>query len=75
MGGGLTFEQAPPIAAMLEPTFTHTARNQDLEPAPGTSTNNNTILQQASVFYGGQFMEMLEHWLRSPMTGPRSTPF
>jgi hypothetical protein len=54
MGGGLTFEQAPPIAAMLEPTFTHTARNQDSEPAPGTSTNNNTILQQASVFYGGQ---------------------
>jgi hypothetical protein len=54
MGGGLTFEEAPPIAAMLIPTFTHTARNQDTEPAPGTSTNNNTILQQVSVFYGGQ---------------------
>jgi hypothetical protein len=53
-GGGLTFEEAPPIAAMVIPTFTHTARNQDSEPAPGTSTNNNTILQQASVFYGGQ---------------------
>ena len=54
MGGGLTFEEAPPIAAMLAPTFTHTARNQDTPPAPGTSTNNNTILQQASLFYGGQ---------------------
>jgi hypothetical protein len=54
LGGGLTLEEAPPIAAMLAPTFTHTARNQDSEPAPGTSTNNNTILQQASVFYGGQ---------------------
>jgi hypothetical protein len=43
-GGGLTFEEAPPIAAMLQPTFTHTARNQDSEPAPGTSTTNNTIL-------------------------------
>ena len=53
-GGGLTFEEAPPIAAMLQPTFTHTARNQDSEPAPGTSTNNNTILEAASVFYGGQ---------------------
>jgi hypothetical protein len=53
MGGGLTFEEAPPIAAMVIPTFTHTARNQDAQPAPGTSSNNNTILQQASVFYGG----------------------
>jgi hypothetical protein len=54
MGGGLTFEEAPPIAAMVIPTFTHTARNQDAPPAPGTSSNNNTVLQQASVFYGGQ---------------------
>jgi len=53
MGGGLTFEEAPPIAVMVAPTFTHTARNQDSEPAPGTSTNNNTILQQTSLFYGG----------------------
>jgi hypothetical protein len=53
MGGGLTFEEAPPIAAMLVPTFTHTARNQDVQPAPGTSSNNNTVLQQTSLFYGG----------------------
>jgi hypothetical protein len=53
MGGGLTFEQAPPIAGMLVPTFTHTERNQDTPPASGTHTNNNTVLQQASIFYGG----------------------
>ena len=53
MGGGLTFEQAPPIAGMLIPTFTHTARNQDAPPTPDTHTNNNTVLQQASLFYGG----------------------
>jgi len=53
MGGGLTFEQAPPVAAMVVPTFTHTARNQDAPPAPDTFSNNNTVLQQASVFYGG----------------------
>jgi len=53
MGGGLTFEEAPPIAAMLIPTFTHTERNQDSPPTPDTHTNNNTVLQQASVFYGG----------------------
>src|SRR5450631_640306 len=53
MGGGLTFEEAPPIAAMVIPTFTHTARNQDTPPASGTHTNNNTVMQQASIFYGG----------------------
>src|SRR5664279_2620697 len=39
MGGGLTFEEAPPIAAMLVPSFTHTARNQDTPPVSGTHTN------------------------------------
>lgn len=53
-GGGLTFEEAPPLAAMLVPTFTHTARNQDTPPLGDAHTNNNTILQQASLFYGGQ---------------------
>ena len=53
MGGGLTFEEAPPIAAMLVPSFTHTARNQDTPPVSGTHTNNNTVMQQASIFYGG----------------------
>jgi hypothetical protein len=54
LGGGLTFEEAPPLAAMLVPTFTHTARNQDTPPLGDAHTNNNTILQQVSVFYGGQ---------------------
>src|SRR3984893_5959093 len=59
MGGGLTFEQAPPIAAMLVPTFTHTARNQDMPPLGDAHTNNNTILQQARLFYGGTIYENL----------------
>ena len=54
LGGGLTFEEAPPLAAMLIPTFSHTARNQDTPPLGDAHTNNNTILQQASVFYGGK---------------------
>ncbi|HEY8084338.1 MAG TPA: hypothetical protein VIE69_01895, partial [Methylophilaceae bacterium] len=45
MGGGLTFEEAPPLAAMLVPSFTHTARNQDAPPVSGTHTNNNTVMQ------------------------------
>lgn len=52
-GGGLTITQAPPIAAMVVPTFTHTDRNQDSPPAYNTYSNNNTVLQQASLFYGG----------------------
>jgi len=55
----LTFEQAPPIAGMLIPTFTHTARNQDTPPLGDAHTNNNTILQQASLFYGGKIYENL----------------
>ncbi len=51
MGGGI---KVPPLAAMLTPAFTHTDRNQDTPPAPNTYSNNNTILQQGSVFYGGQ---------------------
>ena len=42
LGGGLTFEEAPPLAAMLIPTFTHTARNQDTPPLGDAHTNNNT---------------------------------
>jgi hypothetical protein len=54
MGGGLSFDEAPPVAAMVIPTFTHTQLNQDAPPTPWTHTNNNVILQQASLFYGGQ---------------------
>jgi hypothetical protein len=53
-GGGLTFEQAPPIAAMVMGSFTHTGVNQDSPPEPWTHTNNNWLLQQASIFYAGQ---------------------
>jgi hypothetical protein len=38
---------------MLVPTFTHTARNQDTPPLGDAHTNDNTILQAASLFYGG----------------------
>ena len=45
LGGGDS--KLPPIAAMVLPTFTHTQ-------APHTGVNDNLVLQQASVFYGGQ---------------------
>jgi hypothetical protein len=59
MGGGMTLQEAPPIAAMLIPTFTKTAIRQDAPPTnpngyPIAHTNDNFIMQQASLFYGGQ---------------------
>ncbi len=53
-GGGLTFDQAPPLSGLLIPSFSHTQNNQDAPPVPWSHTNNNTILQQASLFYAGQ---------------------
>jgi hypothetical protein len=58
MGGGLSFMEAPPIAGMIVPTFTHTAVRQDTPPTntngyPIAHTNDNLVLQQASLFYGG----------------------
>jgi hypothetical protein len=53
----------PPIAAMLLPTFSHTAAPYDspsspslqaVPPPPGLHANNNFVTQQATVFYGGQ---------------------
>jgi hypothetical protein len=59
MGGGLSNTEAPPIAAMLLPTFTKTKVQQDAPPTnangyPIAQVNNNLVMQQASLFYGGQ---------------------
>jgi hypothetical protein len=59
MGGGLPLAEAPPIAGMLIPTFTKTKVQQDAPPTnpngyPIAHVNDNAILQQASLFYGGQ---------------------
>lgn len=59
MGGGMSIEEAPPISAMLIPTFTKTNVRQDTAPTnpngyPIAHTNNNLVMQQASLFYGGQ---------------------
>lgn len=46
-----------PLSAMLVESFTHTARAQVDPPADGFSRNNNTELQQASVFLAGRLSE------------------
>lgn len=44
----------PPFAAMLQPSFTHTAAAQPTSAAPGFSRNNNFALTQLSLFYSGR---------------------
>lgn len=44
----------PPIAVMLQPSFTHTEKAQAGGAAPGFGNNNNFALTQASVFYAGR---------------------
>lgn len=43
-----------PLSMMLIESFTHTAKAQTSAPANGFSTNDNTELQQASVFLAGR---------------------
>ncbi|HEX2939743.1 MAG TPA: hypothetical protein VHO91_01765 [Rhodopila sp.] len=48
-----------PLSAMLVESFTHTRKAQSDPPADGFSRNNNTELQQASVFLAGRLSEHL----------------
>ena len=55
-GYTLSAEQTdlPPIAAMLQPSFTHTQAAQPGGAAPGFSGNNNFAVTQLSLFYSGR---------------------
>ena len=75
LGGGMTLEQAPPIAMMVIGSFTHTGVNQDAPPAPWTHTNNSWLLQQLSLFYGGQIWGNLGGFIQAPTTAPPSICF
>ncbi len=46
--------ELPPIAVMLQPSFTHTQQGQAGGAAPGFKDNNNPALTQASLFYAGR---------------------
>ena len=43
-----------PLAVMLQPSFTHTQKDQAGGAAPGFNDNNNYALTQASIFYAGR---------------------
>lgn len=44
----------PPVAVMLEPSYTHTQSGQSGGAAPGFRDNNNYAMTQASLFYAGR---------------------
>jgi len=44
----------PPVAVMLQPSFTQTESGQAGGAAPGFAPNSNFALTQASVFYAGR---------------------
>ncbi|XRD86282.1 cytochrome C [Dyella acidisoli] len=48
-----------PLALMVIESYTHTAKAQTSPPANGFDTNNNTQLQQASVFLAGRITDHL----------------
>ena len=47
------------LSAMAVESFTHTQQPQATPPAPNYGLNNNTELEQASIFYGGK---LADHW-------------
>ncbi len=49
----------PPLALVLQPGFTHTAKTQEPKPVDGFNGNNNTALSQASLFYAGRIYDKL----------------
>jgi hypothetical protein len=46
----------PPVAVMLQPSFTHTQASQPDGAAPRFGDNNNFALTQASFFYAGRLL-------------------
>ena len=58
--------QLPPLAVMLQPSFTHTAEPQAGGAAPGFQANDNFALTQLSVFYAGRLFGPYADKLMSP---------
>lgn len=71
--GGYTLEGGnstlPPVAFMLQPTFTHTASGQPGGAAPGFGPNDNLELQQASVFTGGRITPDIGAFVQATYAG------
>jgi len=79
MGGGLSNTEAPPIAAMLLPTFTKTKVQQDAPPTnangyPIAQVNNNLVMQQASCLMAARSTAILARLAQGTYDRRPSTP-
>ncbi len=73
-GGGLPFAKAPPIAVMIQgPQFEHYGKDWSAPPTNDTHTNNNVVLNQASLFYGGQIYGDLGAFVQGTYDGVAGT--
>lgn len=62
-----------PLSAMLLGGFTHTAKGQAEAPTDRTGTNNNLVLDQASLFVAGRANDYIGAFLQSTYTGADNT--
>lgn len=54
-----------PLSAMLVGTFVHTDKDQSADAGPHEDTNNNSSLQEASVFLGGKLADHLGSFVQA----------
>jgi hypothetical protein len=59
-----------PIAVMVNPTFTHTQKKLPERPQPWLNVNDNLVIQEASLFLGGQVYCNLGAFMQATYSGP-----
>ena len=60
--------KVPPISAMVIPSFTHTAKNQEPPPTYFNS-NNNVAVNEVSLFYGGRILDKVGAMIQGTYDG------
>jgi hypothetical protein len=71
--GGYTLDggnwKGPPFAVMLQPTFTHTQGAQPGGAAPGFGVNNDFVMEQMSLFTGGEITDNMGAFIQGTYDG------
>lgn len=58
--------ELPPLAVMVQPSFTHTSHGQPGGAAPQFGDNNNAAFNQVSIFYAGRFLGPYSEYIFGP---------
>ncbi len=70
LGGSDLFSGSfPPVAGMVLPSFSHTAKDQSAPPASGFKKNDNVSVDQVSAFYGGTIVGDLGAFIQGTYDG------